>query len=363
MDDLLAILDKHKLKLADLFNQIDRDGSGAIDHDELRTLLMVMGVDISDPQKLKDLFSLLDVDGDGEIELHEFLERLQEIQRDRATQQAGVSRRTPVLKKHPMMQRKGENYQAYKAKLDEETQMLSGTLSDKIGSPRPASASARMQSPPRRPMSATVQRARNEAARKEAEAEESLRVPLAATQPNQKRNATRPPSAPHRHTERLAATAHKRRFAERKASAERIAIFAGVSIHVAVAALLRSKDDVAVATQQLMRDKLAHSGMVPRRPTSASTSANPATARMRVRPGSASSATDLPTVDEDGVPVVMWQSNTAKLEQHRRNVVSATAVAARVSKQTRSGAWMPVGFQVDVLEKATYSNDRNQVSK
>ena len=40
---------------------------------------MVMGVDVSEPQKVSDLVALLDVDGDGEVELHEFLQRMKQV--------------------------------------------------------------------------------------------------------------------------------------------------------------------------------------------------------------------------------------------------------------------------------------------
>lgn len=405
VDALLLMLEQHKLKLADLFNEIDTDGSGAIDHDELRTLLMVMGVDVSDSEKLKVLFSLLDVDGDGEIELHEFLQRMQEIQKDRAVQKAGVSRRTPITSKHPMMQRKGENYREFKAKQDALVGG-GGTMSDRLGSPRPASASARMQSPtrPARPLSATVRAARKKnaeaavsaaAAAAESIAEEgSCRLPLADTHPNRvaataatrassKATGQRPPSAPHRHTEKLVAAAHARRTAERKASAGRIAIFAGVSIDVAVAALLRSKDDAAVATQMIMRDKLARRGQqgaaaqmshLRARAAAAATATAPAAAAGG-RPASAKSFVSVssaaPTeiseiyADDDGneMPRIVWQSTTAHSEQQRHRAAAAVATAAREAKEQRSGAWVPVGFHVDILEKQSMSNHRKQLSQ
>eukprot|EP01052_Picozoa_sp_SAG31_P040257 SAG31_NODE_5789_length_2328_cov_1.345446_1_plen_150_part_10 len=42
---LLARVNDNKLRLSELFRQIDRDGSGTIDIQELRTLLMLIGVD------------------------------------------------------------------------------------------------------------------------------------------------------------------------------------------------------------------------------------------------------------------------------------------------------------------------------
>ena len=279
-------------------------------------------------------------------------------------------------------------------------------MSDRLGSPRPASASARMQSPtrPARPLSATVRAARKKnaeaavsaaAAAAESIAEEgSCRLPLADTHPNRaaataatrassKATGQRPPSAPHRHTEKLVAAAHARRTAERKASAGRIAIFAGVSIDVAVAALLRSKDDAAVATQMIMRDKLARRGQqgaaaqmshLRVRAAAAATATAPAAAAGG-RPASAKSFVSVssaaPTeiseiyADDDGneMPRIVWQSTTAHSEQQRHRAAAAVATAAREAKEQRSGAWVPVGFHVDILEKQSMSNHRKQLSQ
>jgi hypothetical protein len=344
---------------------------------------MLMGVDVSDREKLQVLFSLLDVDGDGEIQLHEFLQRMQEIQKDRAVTKAGVSRRIPIVQKHPMMQRKGENYRDFQAKRNKLQADGTGTVSDRCGSPRPASASARLQSPTPtpRPLSATVRKARE---KQRAAVAASSRPPLADTHPNKpvvlaatassitwnqhrgkdQRKGNRPPTAPHRHshTEKLVAVAHSRRAAERKASAGRIAVFAGVSIETAEAALQRSKDDVAVATQMIMRNKLAReSGKI----------------LAAVRSNDNSQCTDEPRsaakdlVQQDGaadvdvdvtVPSSLWRSTTANRDRQRQRSAAAVATAARTAKEKRSGAWVPVGFHVDILEKNSISNDRKQLS-
>ena len=53
---------------------------------------MVMGVDVSEPQKVSDLVALLDVDGDGEVELHEFLQRMKQVCNTTACDRQGRSR-------------------------------------------------------------------------------------------------------------------------------------------------------------------------------------------------------------------------------------------------------------------------------
>lgn len=405
VDVLLSILEQHKLKLADLFNQIDADGSGAIDHEELRLLLMLMGVDVSDREKLQVLFSLLDVDGDGEIELHEFLQRMQEIQKDRAITKAGVSRRIPIVKKHPIMQRTGENYRQFQATRDKLQRADTGTVSDRCGSPRPASATARMQSsaPTPRPLSATVKKAREKQRAEQAAAEAATttaasataadaapttnRPPLADAHPNKpvvlaavrsshsrnrqrtglgkdKGKGNRPPIAPHRHlhTDKLVAVAQSRRAAERKSSAGRIAIFAGVSVQTAEEALQRSKDDVAVATQMVMRDKLARD------------SGRMLAAPRRIKNGddemigdsTAAGVVQLDLLEESAAiegPSILWQSTTAQRDKQQHRSAAAVAAAARIAKEQRSGAWVPVGFHVDILEKNSASNDRKQLSR
>jgi hypothetical protein len=382
VDALLSILEQHKLKLADLFGQIDADGSGAIDHEELRLLLMLMGVDVSDHEKLQVLFSLLDVDGDGEIQLHEFLHRMQEIQKDRAVTKAGVSRHIPIVQKHPMLRRKGENYLEFQAKRDKLHAAGTGTMSDRCGSPRPASASARLQStiPTPRPLSATVKKARE---KQRAAAVAGTRLPLADSHPNkpvvlaattssssknqqrkkEQGNGNRPPIPPHRHshTEKLVAIAHSRRTAERKASAGRIAIFAGVSIETAEVALQRSKDDVAVATQMIMRNKLARDSGKLLAAVRSNDDSN-----CIDEPGSAAKdlvqQQDCAAAGDGSGPSSLWQSRTAHRDRQRQRSAAAVATAARAAKEQRSGAWVPVGFHVDILEKGSISNDRKQLS-
>lgn len=171
--------------------------------------------------------------------------------------------------------------------------------------------------------------------------------------------------APHRHshTEKLVAVAHSRRAAQRKESAGRIAIFAGVSVETAEAALRRCKDDVAVATQTIMRNKLARdTGEV----LAAVSSNDRSHGIEKVMGGPASAARDVARqgdAAEGGNPSVLWQSTTAHRDRQRRRSAAAVAAAARAAKEQRSGAWVPIGLHVDILEKRSMSNDRAQLSR
>eukprot|EP01045_Picozoa_sp_COSAG04_P016793 COSAG04_NODE_1434_length_6785_cov_4.214328_4_plen_169_part_00 len=150
--------------------------------------------------------------------------------------------------------------------------------------------------------------------------------------------ADRPQSAPHRHTMMLEAKALKHRRAQRQANAGRIAIFAGVNLATAMAALQQSKDDVAVATQMIMRDKLRRMGGVygkARRKDAAT-----------------------PATEE-----VTWRSKAGDQRRHRSATTAATAVAARSAAEQKSGAWMAVGLHCTLLEQTSLSNDHKQLSR
>ena len=58
-------------ELRRLFNEIDTDGSGAIDKDELRAMLIKLGKPSSDAM-LERAMAAMDPDGDGEITFDEF---------------------------------------------------------------------------------------------------------------------------------------------------------------------------------------------------------------------------------------------------------------------------------------------------
>lgn len=59
--------------LAEQFKQFDKDGSGALSPDELKTALKeVQGVDYNEAE-IQDLIKRIDIDGDGEVNYSEFL--------------------------------------------------------------------------------------------------------------------------------------------------------------------------------------------------------------------------------------------------------------------------------------------------
>ena len=57
----------------ELFTEIDEDGSGALDSEEVKQLLVKLGIEKVDENSLQDVFSKMDPDGDGEVTLDEFL--------------------------------------------------------------------------------------------------------------------------------------------------------------------------------------------------------------------------------------------------------------------------------------------------
>ena len=60
------------LEVQELFDEIDEDGSGFLDKDEVRELLAKLGMD-TDPEKLDSVFFEMDNDHQGEVELQEFM--------------------------------------------------------------------------------------------------------------------------------------------------------------------------------------------------------------------------------------------------------------------------------------------------
>lgn len=54
------------------FYELDRDGTGAIDEDELRVMMKQLGQDPSDAE-LKELIRSVDENGDGQIQMREFV--------------------------------------------------------------------------------------------------------------------------------------------------------------------------------------------------------------------------------------------------------------------------------------------------
>merc|ERR550514_167647 len=63
-------LDENRLK--DIFRQIDVDGSGSIDVDELMDAMLLFGVKAT-KNSAKKVLAAIDTDGNGTVELDEFL--------------------------------------------------------------------------------------------------------------------------------------------------------------------------------------------------------------------------------------------------------------------------------------------------
>lgn len=57
--------------LRDVFNVFDADGSGFIDHNEMRTICAKLAQDLTD-EEINQLIEVADKDGDGEISFEEF---------------------------------------------------------------------------------------------------------------------------------------------------------------------------------------------------------------------------------------------------------------------------------------------------
>jgi hypothetical protein len=58
-----------------VFDSIDKDGSGALDHEEFSLAMHRLGLGLADEQ-VQDIIKRLDQDGDGEIDYHEFAAEL-----------------------------------------------------------------------------------------------------------------------------------------------------------------------------------------------------------------------------------------------------------------------------------------------
>jgi hypothetical protein len=79
---ILRHLQERKLKMADLFAMMDRDGGGEIEVDELGQTLNFLGCHLS-PEALVSVIEALDVDGGGTVDREEFFVRIRAISRQR----------------------------------------------------------------------------------------------------------------------------------------------------------------------------------------------------------------------------------------------------------------------------------------
>ena len=77
VEQLISLLQKHSVKLIDLFREWDDDGNGALDKKEMRQAIAALGFEA--PRKEIDaLFDSIDVDGSGWIEFNELKEGLKD---------------------------------------------------------------------------------------------------------------------------------------------------------------------------------------------------------------------------------------------------------------------------------------------
>lgn len=99
--EVLASLEKMRMAASNiqfavrLFQEVDTDGSGELDKEELGKLMAKMGFKMSE-KRLSELMAVYDVDMGGKIELHEFL-MLLKSQHQEATQRIKELTQSPVM--------------------------------------------------------------------------------------------------------------------------------------------------------------------------------------------------------------------------------------------------------------------------
>lgn len=68
----MVLTDTELAEFREVFNLVDKDGSGAIDAGEVRELMMMMGMNPT-MSEVVDMVREIDVDGNGEVDFEEFL--------------------------------------------------------------------------------------------------------------------------------------------------------------------------------------------------------------------------------------------------------------------------------------------------
>jgi Ca2+-binding EF-hand superfamily protein len=68
----IRLVTKISGNVEEIFREIDKDGNGYIDHDELLAVLGKMGCANIDKTTANSIFKQVDTDGDGKIDIEEF---------------------------------------------------------------------------------------------------------------------------------------------------------------------------------------------------------------------------------------------------------------------------------------------------
>ena len=91
LDRIFAMMEDKKLRLRDLFNTLDEDGSGSVDAAELVAAFARHGVNAT-VDEVTELLDTLDVDGNNHIDITEFLPQMRAAQNERRR----LARRSPA---------------------------------------------------------------------------------------------------------------------------------------------------------------------------------------------------------------------------------------------------------------------------
>jgi hypothetical protein len=87
---LAKMVSSHRTSLLDLFREVDADSSGELDHDEVRVLLRLAGLDDQvDETLFHAFFDELDENGDGSITYTEFSSAIKKRMKPKAKDEEG----------------------------------------------------------------------------------------------------------------------------------------------------------------------------------------------------------------------------------------------------------------------------------